>query len=50
MLTTDSYTVVQETNHFRIMRGWLFQDTWLELADGTVELWALPLHPFGRNR
>lgn len=40
-------TIVERTNHFTIMNGWVYQDCWVRLADGTIDFYAIPDHKLG---
>jgi hypothetical protein len=40
-------TILEETNHFPIIGGWVYQDCWVRLADGSVDLYSIPLRPLG---
>lgn len=44
-----TFTVIAPTAHYRIDRvtGWVYCETWVRMADGSVELWDLPEYPIG---
>lgn len=47
--TAHGLTVLQRTNHYRILRGWVYQDCWVRLADDTVALYSMPDHKLGAD-
>jgi hypothetical protein len=43
-------TIVQETNTFPVHDGYVWQECWVRTPEGRVELYDIPLRPFGSNR
>jgi len=43
-------TIVQETNTFPVHDGWVWQECWVRLPNGRVELYDIPVRRFGTDQ
>ena len=44
---SHSLRIVQRTNHYPIMNGWVYQDCLCQLPDGSLAMYSIPDHKLG---